>query len=284
MPPEFTPHIVRVRPGRTAQDWVRRTVAELKDDDPFSPVTLIAPNYYAGRQTRWLLACTGGYINVRSMLLSDVATQVVSGMPGQEQPLTPVLEESAVRAAICRYGGVLSPLAHHRTLHQTLLQLFSELRRQEVVFEGPVSEMAKRRGSRGIASGRGTILPRRTRHPTANGQPSQGSRGPWSDSCLTFCPETYAGRQMVQFAPSVPPQLGPPPSMSCCFSPVSAFTRQISPARATAKLAPSGAQPTVSTSKPTLTNRPASPARSTIQTRWSSANATSEPSDDQTGE
>ena len=64
-------------------------------------------------------------------------------MPGQEQPLTPVLEESAVRAAIHRFGGVLSPLAHHRTLHQTLLQLFRELRRQEVVLEGPVSEMAR---------------------------------------------------------------------------------------------------------------------------------------------
>ena len=143
MPPDFAPHIVRVRPGHTAQEWVRRTVAELKGDDPLRPVTLVAPNYYAGRQARWVLARDGGYLNVRSMLLSDVATQVVSGLPGQEQPLTPVLEESAVRAAIHRFGGVLSPLAHHRTLHQTLLQLFRELRRQEVVFEGPVSEMAR---------------------------------------------------------------------------------------------------------------------------------------------
>src|SRR3984893_4260736 len=143
MPTQFMPHIHQVRPGRTAQDGVQRTFAELKGDDPLGPVTLIAPNYYAGRQARWVLARSGGYINVRSMLLSDLATQVVAGLPGQEQPLTPVIEESAVRAAIHRFGGVLSPLAHHRTLHQTLLQLFRELRRQEVVFEGPVSEMAR---------------------------------------------------------------------------------------------------------------------------------------------
>ena len=122
---------------------MRRIVAELKSGDPLRPVTLIAPNYYAGRQARWLLARGGGYVNVRSMLLSDVATQVVSGLPDLEQPLTPVLEESAVRAAIHHSGGVLSSLAHHRTLHQTLLQLFRELRRQEVVFEGPLSEMGR---------------------------------------------------------------------------------------------------------------------------------------------
>ena len=38
---------------------------------------------------------------------------------------------------------MLAPLAHHRTLHQTLLQFFRELRRQEVSVEGPVSEMAR---------------------------------------------------------------------------------------------------------------------------------------------
>ena len=83
MPADLTPQIVRVRPGRTAQEWVQRTVAELKDDDPLRPVTLIAPNYYAGRQARWVLARRGGYLNVRSMLLSDVATQVLSSTPGQ---------------------------------------------------------------------------------------------------------------------------------------------------------------------------------------------------------
>src|SRR5207302_8852652 len=98
MPPDFAPHIVRVRPGHSAQEWVRRTVAELKGDDPLAPVTLIVPNYYAGRQARWLLARSGGYVNVRSLLLGDVASNIAP-LRGT-LPLTPVLEESAVRAAI----------------------------------------------------------------------------------------------------------------------------------------------------------------------------------------
>jgi ATP-dependent helicase/nuclease subunit B len=143
MPPDLTPHLVHVRPGRTAQEWVRGAIAALKSDDPLAPVTLVAPNYYAGRQTRWLLARSGGYVNVRSMLLTDVATQLVSGTAGLEQPLTAVLEESAVRTAIHRFGGVLSPLAHHRSLHRALVQLFRELRRQEVSLNGPLTEMAR---------------------------------------------------------------------------------------------------------------------------------------------
>src|SRR2546429_19710 len=112
--------IEHVRPGRTAHEWVVRTVAELKGADPFAPVTLIAPNYYAGRQARWALGRAGGYVNVRSMLLGDIATQI-AGPVGSIQPLTPVLEESAIRAAIRKVGGVLAPVAHHRSLHQTLL-------------------------------------------------------------------------------------------------------------------------------------------------------------------
>ena len=66
-----------VRPGRATHAWVARTVAELKGGDPLSPVTLVVPNYYAGRQIRWTLAAAGGYVNVRSMLLGDLAEQVV---------------------------------------------------------------------------------------------------------------------------------------------------------------------------------------------------------------
>src|SRR6266481_7187055 len=66
-----------VRPGRATHAWVARTVAELKGGDPLAPVTLVVPNYYAGRQIRWTLAMAGGYVNVRSMLLGDLAEQIV---------------------------------------------------------------------------------------------------------------------------------------------------------------------------------------------------------------
>jgi ATP-dependent helicase/nuclease subunit B len=133
--------IERIRPGRAAHAWVIRTVEDLKGSDPFAPVTLIAPNYYAGRQARWALAGAGGYVNVRSMLLGDIATQI-AGPAESIQPLTPVLEESAIRAAVRKVGGVLAPVAHHRALHQALLLLFRELRRLEIHIETPHSAMA----------------------------------------------------------------------------------------------------------------------------------------------
>src|SRR5579864_6678433 len=132
-----------VRPGRATHDWVARTVAELKNGDPFAPVTLIAPNYYAGRQIRWTLAANGGYVNVRSMLLGDLAEQVLGVAITSQEPLTPVLEQSAVRESARGTGGVLAPVAHHPALHQSLLQLFRELRRSETEIVRPASAMAQ---------------------------------------------------------------------------------------------------------------------------------------------
>src|SRR6266542_6498219 len=138
-----TSTLQRVRPGRSTHEWVGRTVAELKGDDPFAPVTLLAPNYYAGRQTRWSLARAGGYVNVRSMLIGDLAEQIVGHEASALPPLTPVLEEAAVRAAVPQIGGAFAQVAHHRALHQSLLQLFRELRRSEISIEHPPSEMAR---------------------------------------------------------------------------------------------------------------------------------------------
>ncbi|HEY1294390.1 MAG TPA: PD-(D/E)XK nuclease family protein [Chloroflexota bacterium] len=130
-------------PGMAAQDWVRHAIHEVKAGDPLAPVTVIVPNYYAGRQLRWALARAGGCVNVRTLLLGDVATQLLSGTVGGESPLTVVVEESAVREAVRRVGGVLTPLAHHRALHQALLHLFRELRRNNAELGASNSEMGR---------------------------------------------------------------------------------------------------------------------------------------------
>jgi len=131
-----------VRPGITTHTWVQRTVAEVKGGDPLAPATLIVPNYYAGRQIRWTLASAGGYVNVRSMLLGDLAEQVLGAAAVDQVPLTPVLEQSAVRKAASLAGGALAPVAHHPALHLTLLRLFRELRRSELRIADPPSAMA----------------------------------------------------------------------------------------------------------------------------------------------
>src|SRR3954451_22827992 len=143
MPSPHTNRIEFVRPGRMAHAWVERTVRELKDGDPFAPVTLIVPNYYAGRQIRWTLASGGGYVNVRSMLLGDLAEQVLGLDADTMEPLTPVLEQSAVREATHRTGGALAPVAQHPALHHTLLQLFRELRRSRARIDSPPNAMAR---------------------------------------------------------------------------------------------------------------------------------------------
>src|SRR3979411_2822192 len=85
----------------------------------------------------------GGYVNVRSMLLGDLAEQIVGVDTTAQEPLTPVLEQSAVRQATHQMGGGLAPVAHHPALHQPLLQLFRELRRSETRIEWPPSAMAE---------------------------------------------------------------------------------------------------------------------------------------------
>jgi hypothetical protein len=132
-----------VRPGGAAQAWVVRTVRDLKAGDPLAPVTIVVPNYYAGRHLRWALAEAGGSVNVRTMLLGDVAAQLLIGMPDQERPLTAVIEESAVREAVRQVGGSLTPLAHHRALHQALMRLFRELRRGSTELDTSHNEMAR---------------------------------------------------------------------------------------------------------------------------------------------
>src|SRR5437762_7995697 len=99
-----------IRPGRATHAWVVGTVQELKSDDALSPVALVVPNYYAGRQIRWALAQNGGYLNVRSILLGDLAQQVLGLEGTPPNPLTPVLEQSAVRVATRRAGGCWRPL------------------------------------------------------------------------------------------------------------------------------------------------------------------------------
>ncbi|MBV9327888.1 MAG: PD-(D/E)XK nuclease family protein, partial [Chloroflexi bacterium] len=101
------------------------------------------PNYYAGRQIRWGLAADDGYVNVRTLLIGDLAEQVLGVRLSGLSPLTPVVEQSAVRVAARLTGGVLEPVAHHPALHESLLHLFREMRRSEARLEQPHSPMAR---------------------------------------------------------------------------------------------------------------------------------------------
>ena len=120
-----------VRPGTNAFTWLARIVQKLKRDDPYRPVTVIVPNDYAGRMIRWELTRRGGYVNVKTLRLDQVVSQVAPPTGGsRRQSLTGVLEDSAIRTALRQHGDAFGDIGQ-RSLHRALLDLFRELRRGE---------------------------------------------------------------------------------------------------------------------------------------------------------
>ncbi|MHB8618362.1 MAG: PD-(D/E)XK nuclease family protein [Chloroflexota bacterium] len=124
--------IEMARPGLSAVAWVGGVARDLKGSDPLAPVTVLAPNMFAGRQVRWHLARQGGYVNLQAMRLGELAARLALAGEPLRPALTAVLEGSALRRAIGMAGGPLAALDPHPALHQALLGLFRELRRQEV--------------------------------------------------------------------------------------------------------------------------------------------------------
>jgi ATP-dependent helicase/nuclease subunit B len=117
----------RLRPGPAAEAWLETKVAELKGADPLAPLTVIVPSNYAGLALRRRLAATG-YANVRHAVLPRLAEAL--GGPALaaqgKQPLTPVTEEAAIRAALRKAGGI-GPQTEHRAVVGTLRALFNDL-------------------------------------------------------------------------------------------------------------------------------------------------------------
>jgi ATP-dependent helicase/nuclease subunit B len=126
-----------VRPGPTADGWLRQTIAELKGSDPLRPLTIVVPNYYAGTHARWNLARHGGLVNVRTLRLAEVAGLLARPALAELKPLSPVVESSAVRAVVAADGQTFGSARYHHSLHRALISLFRELRRVE---GGPSSD------------------------------------------------------------------------------------------------------------------------------------------------
>lgn len=134
-----------VQPGRQAIDWLTRTLAEFKANDPLQPATIAVPNHVAGRFLLRQLAPKGLAVNTRVVRVVELAAQIV-GPVGAQGVLTPVAERIAVQAAIREAGGPLLQMVHHRSLLDALGRLFRELRQLEIGIEvlprAGMSEMA----------------------------------------------------------------------------------------------------------------------------------------------
>ena len=125
-------YLAYVRPGPNALTWLRGAVADLQGQSPLRPVSILVPNRFTGHLVLGHLARADGYVNVRAMRLGQAIATVArpSGVPGRAI-LQPVLEESAVRAALRLCAGPFQAI-DHRSLQQALIGLFRELRRAEI--------------------------------------------------------------------------------------------------------------------------------------------------------
>lgn len=121
-----------VRPGPDGLEWLRLAVAREKAGAPFDPVTLVVSNHVQGRFVERYLGRSQGYVNLRALLLGQLAVGVLGGPAYASTSLTPALELGAARSALEQTGGGLRALAHHYPLYRELLRLFRELRRQEL--------------------------------------------------------------------------------------------------------------------------------------------------------
>src|SRR5690606_26487415 len=89
----------------------------------------------------------GGFVNVHTLRLVSVATRLLG--PDQDLPAAPItiaLEASALREAVNAQRTVFGD-ADQATLRQTLLDLFRELRRQDLdpasLLEGPLPPVTR---------------------------------------------------------------------------------------------------------------------------------------------
>jgi hypothetical protein len=128
----LSPGVEFVRPGNAALEWLHTAITSLKGDDPLRHITLIVPNYYAGRVAAHHLAQVGGFVNVRFRRLSEFATIVAAPAMVGSEALTEARQTSAIHASLTATDGPLTPLAEHPSLQGALAHLFRELRRQEL--------------------------------------------------------------------------------------------------------------------------------------------------------
>ena len=119
--------------GGPARERLQRLVQEAKASNPLAPVTVAAPNPFAGISLRRILAGESGLLNVRFMVAARLAEYL--GAPAMaergKRPLSPLVEAATVRAAAGEIAGqgVLGDVAHHPSLHQSLRATFRDLAR-----------------------------------------------------------------------------------------------------------------------------------------------------------
>ena len=108
---------------------LRRVVDSVQQGDHLTPVTVVGPSVYANLTMRHRLG-RSGFANVRFLVFSRLAEFL--GAPSLasqgRRPLTPVLENAAVRAVTAKASGVLAEVSSHSSTVLSIKRTFRQIR------------------------------------------------------------------------------------------------------------------------------------------------------------
>ncbi len=126
-------------------------IQEEKARDPISPVTVIGPNRFANLTLRQEFG-QNGFINVRFEVLSRLAEMLGGASLSRQgrRPLTPVMENVALRRVLTRSSEPLASVSQHPSTQASIRKSFAELRKEG---EGLITALESQGGVRGQVAG-----------------------------------------------------------------------------------------------------------------------------------
>ncbi len=113
--------------GLTAR--LKQVVDSVQQGDPLAPVTVVGPSVYANLTLRYELG-RSGFANVRFLVFPRLAEFLGAPLLASQgrRPLTPVLENAAVRAVTSKVSGVLSQVSSHSSTVLSIRRAFRQIR------------------------------------------------------------------------------------------------------------------------------------------------------------
>ncbi len=129
----MTTRVISTGYGRPALDELTTLVAEVKADDPLTPVTVLVPNQAASVVVRRHLASgvTAGKAGIAGLFLSTIdrlAERLAAPLLSPRRPATRPILAAAWRSALADDPGMFAQIREHQSTVTALLGVHRELR------------------------------------------------------------------------------------------------------------------------------------------------------------
>ena len=142
--PDDCPKLALRLAAGDSPDYLRRVVDLVQQGDSLEPVTIVGPSVYANLTLRHELG-RSGFANVRFLVFPRLAEFL--GAPSLasqgRRPLTPVLENAAIRAVTANSSGDLSEVSSHSSTITSIRRTFRQIRHASQEALGPVGRAGR---------------------------------------------------------------------------------------------------------------------------------------------